>query len=170
MTTHDDNEFSSGFANFSTLTQLMRPISRPLLYTTPSETFLFPRDQDATTSNVQDEGENTLTLEKITAAMREMEVVPQLPRIIESEEMVDRSTIIEDWSLCRSPSRAKRREKRGHRQRVVRYSPPRKDAVRIGNDLYMHPVTALEMRRELSARVELSTDKALALAYMGMRF
>jgi len=43
----------------------------------------------------------------------------------------------EDWSACRSPSRAKRRERLGHPQRVVRGRQP--GAYHAQGKLYVHP-------------------------------
>ena len=156
----NNNDFPSDMA------RMMRPFPS-FLNTTPSETFLFPR-QEVVTSNMADD-ESTLTLEKLTSAMSEMKVAPQLPRIIESDAMVD---IVEDWSKCRSPSRAKRREKRGprFRQRVIRVYVPKKESLMIGGNLYMHPVTAMEMRRKLTAHAERVTDNALYSGYLGMLF
>lgn len=42
-----------------------------------------------------------------------------------------------DWSNCRSPSRAKRRHKRGFQQRVVRFDKP--SSFLLQNKLYVHP-------------------------------
>lgn len=70
-------------------------------------------------------------------------------RIIKSLHMVES---IEDWSRVRSPSRAERRRKMGHRQNVVVRLVPRKDAISIdGGVTYMiHPETAKELDRLMS--------------------
>lgn len=72
-------------------------------------------------------------------------------RVYLSDDMVR-----EDWSRCRSPSRAARRERRGHRQHVVR--TPRTDALVIPTPspgrgvphppptLLMHPQAYRELR------------------------
>ena len=54
---------------------------------------------------------------------------------------INMTETVEDWSRVRSPSRAKRRRKLGHRQNIEWRTVPRKDAFRIGNDLVMHPET-----------------------------
>lgn len=70
-------------------------------------------------------------------------------RIIEDINMVDYR---EDWSQVRSPSRALRRRKRGHRQRIVIRSVPRKDVFVIGNHtMVMHPTVAAELWRMTKA-------------------
>ena len=72
---------------------------------------------------------------------------PPLPRIVES---IYCSDLVEDWSKVRSPSRAKRRRRMGHRQRVTGYRKPWKHATQLPNgDLVMHPVTAQYLRTEL---------------------
>lgn len=52
-----------------------------------------------------------------------------------------------DWSLCRSPSRARRRHKQGHRQHVVWVRPARHCYVFDGR-LYMHPAVGACIRNE----------------------
>jgi len=74
--------------------------------------------------------------------------------VVETLAMVDH---VEDWSGCRSPSRALRRRKQGHPQRVVVRAVPKKEAVQIGNTLYMHPTLAAELRRQLSQDVDAFT-------------
>lgn len=72
-------------------------------------------------------------------------------RIVESWLMVDR---VEDWSRVRSPARARRRMKRGYRQNIDIIETPKKEAISMdgGQTLYMHPVTADVLRREIKAR------------------
>jgi hypothetical protein len=69
-------------------------------------------------------------------------------RIVESWLMVER---IEDWSGVRSPSRARRRLKRGFPQRIVIREVPKKEAISIdgGRTYYMHPITARALREAL---------------------
>ena len=55
-------------------------------------------------------------------------------QIIVSEYLVD---TIEDWSDCRSPSRAKRRLKHGFSQRLKTKSIPKKDAFVFDNKAMM---------------------------------
>ncbi|MEP0149988.1 hypothetical protein [Roseibium sp.] len=57
---------------------------------------------------------------------------------------------IEDWSMVRSPSRAKRRRKRGFPQRIKIRMVPKKDVYQFGRCLIMHP----EMVRELERRID----------------
>lgn len=69
-------------------------------------------------------------------------------RVVESWLMVER---IEDWSGVRSPSRARRRLKRGFPQRIVIREVPKKEAISIdgGITYYMHPVAARALRDAL---------------------
>lgn len=70
-------------------------------------------------------------------------------RIIERADMTDP---VEDWSSVRSPSRARRRMKAGHPQRVRIIHVPKKEAYQMGNTLVMHPVMAAELRRQMAAQ------------------
>lgn len=47
----------------------------------------------------------------------------------------------EDWSGVRSPSRARRRRRQGHPQRIKIVGVPKSEAYRIGDMLVMHPAT-----------------------------
>jgi hypothetical protein len=81
-------------------------------------------------------------------------------RIIEDPGMLDP---YEDWSQVRSPSRAKRRMRRHHRfkkfkqRMIVRYRP-KKEALRLGGALVMHPVMADALRNELRAQGDGKTE------------
>lgn len=55
----------------------------------------------------------------------------------------------EDWSKSRSASRAKRRLKRGFKQRLVVTYEPKNEIYRIGNRLVMHPVTYKEFLKKM---------------------
>lgn len=54
----------------------------------------------------------------------------------------------EDWSEVRSPSRARRRLKRGFKQRIKIRWRPRKDAITIdgGKTYFMHPTVYVALR------------------------
>jgi hypothetical protein len=76
-------------------------------------------------------------------------------RIIEDATMVD---AIEDWSDVRSPSRARRRMRYGHRQNIKIAYVPKKEIYQIGGGFHpvpggpafvMHPVMAEELRRKI---------------------
>lgn len=64
-------------------------------------------------------------------------------QIVESLYMVDR---VEDWSLVRSLSRAKRRRAQGHRQHVRHINVPKPGAMIMGRKAVMHPVVAHQLR------------------------
>lgn len=72
-------------------------------------------------------------------------------RIVESLHMVE---TVEDWSKVRSPSRAARRRKQGHRQNIVVRQVPRKDAISIdgGRTFMVHPEAMKELRRMMPER------------------
>lgn len=69
-------------------------------------------------------------------------------RIIEDWKMTD---AVEDWSRVRSPSRAERRRRQGHRQNIRTTLVPKPDAVSIdgGRTFVMHPETAKEFYRKM---------------------
>lgn len=68
-------------------------------------------------------------------------------RIIEDASLTDP---YEDWSRVRSPGRARRRMKRGHRQNVVIRYRPMEVAYRVGNAFVMHPAMADLLRKQCS--------------------
>jgi hypothetical protein len=69
-------------------------------------------------------------------------------RIIESDLMLD---YVEDWSRVRSPSRAARRRRYGHRQNIKIIASPKPFAISGdgGRTLIMHPAIAHQLRKEL---------------------
>lgn len=72
-------------------------------------------------------------------------------RIIVDDKMLD-----EDWSEVRSPGRARRRMKRGHKQRI-KYSPSMQAVVtgRLGNTTaVMHPAMLERFKAEIKRRNE----------------
>lgn len=69
-------------------------------------------------------------------------------RIIEDLYMVD---TVEDWSGVRSPSRAARRRKQGHKQRIVYRQAPKKTSYRIGDTIVMHPELARALRSRMAS-------------------
>lgn len=70
-------------------------------------------------------------------------------RITENPTMLDRH---EDWSRVRSPSRALRRMRYGHRQNITVTYSPSKQVLQFGDMFVMHPVTARAFRAELSKK------------------
>lgn len=72
-------------------------------------------------------------------------------RIIEDELLVD---TIEDWSGVRSPGRARRRLRQGHRQNIRTVQVPKKGAIAIdgGRTFVVHPAVAAELRRQIAAK------------------
>lgn len=69
--------------------------------------------------------------------------------------------IEEDWSRVRSPARAKRRLKQGHKQNVDIVYVPSKSFYKIGNTIYCHP----ETYKKLQKRIKEVMDKAVADNY-----
>lgn len=57
---------------------------------------------------------------------------------------------VEDWSEVRSPSRARRRRKLGHRQRIRTIHVPDPNVYQMQGSLHMHPETL----RALQAAIE----------------
>lgn len=59
------------------------------------------------------------------------------------------SKTIEDWSKVRSPSRAKRRMKYGHKQNVVYRIVPREEVLVIDNKYFMHTQIYLKFKKQI---------------------
>lgn len=57
----------------------------------------------------------------------------------------------EDWSRVRSPARARRRMRRGHRQNVRYYDAPSPKAMIIDGALYCHTDMVVELKRAAAA-------------------
>lgn len=70
-------------------------------------------------------------------------------------EIVESSLLIEHRQHSRSPARAKRRAKLGHRQCYKEF--PLMKGYQVGNKLIMHPALAASLREELRRRVERSS-------------
>lgn len=79
-------------------------------------------------------------------------------RLIETLDAVE---IVEDWSAVRSPSRAARRRRQGHPQRIKITHKPR--AFQVGDTVYIHPAMAIELRRSLGNQ----RDRDLTNAFLG---
>ncbi len=81
-------------------------------------------------------------------------------RIIEDASLVD---MVEDWSRVRSPSRARRRRKRGFRQNIVMRAAPKPDIYSIdgGRTIVMHPEVARVMKRRMTATADRLIQRAL---------
>jgi hypothetical protein len=69
-------------------------------------------------------------------------------RIIEDPRLTNP---VEDWSRVRSPSRAARRRRQGHRQNIRIVHVPKPDIFSLGNGrtFIMHPTVAAELRRQV---------------------
>jgi hypothetical protein len=83
-------------------------------------------------------------------------------RIVEDASLVD---YVEDWSKVRSPSRARRRLKRGIRKSLPMKAVPNKTVYSIDNGrvLVMHPEVARAMERQLTAQIDRMTEQATIL-------
>lgn len=58
----------------------------------------------------------------------------------------------DDWSRVRSPSRARRRMRRGFRQNNRTIQVPMRSALQMNGALYMHPETFKAVRAEIEVR------------------
>lgn len=78
-------------------------------------------------------------------------------RIIESDRMVD---LVEDWSAVRSPGRARRRRRQGHRQNIVVRLVPKREALQLPNgDIVMHPARVAELQRKMAESTRRLVDR-----------
>ena len=87
-------------------------------------------------------------------------------RVLESEHMTE---VIEDWTNVRSPGRARRRMRQGHKQRVEHHTVPRRDVVSIdgGRTLICHPALMREIGKALSYSMEKRMDVLLTQSIFG---
>ncbi|WP_262027168.1 hypothetical protein [Microvirga sp. Mcv34] len=60
--------------------------------------------------------------------------------------------LVEDWSRVRSPSRAARRRRQGHRQNIARVQVPKPDVFMVGNIMVGHPETIAKVLAAASPR------------------
>ena len=65
------------------------------------------------------------------------------------KESIHATELVQDWSKCRSPSRAKRRHAKGIRTRLVEYRKPA--GYMVGGTLIAHPEFIKELKRHTSA-------------------
>jgi hypothetical protein len=88
-------------------------------------------------------------------------------RIVEDERAHD---LIEDWSRVRSPSRAARRLRQGHRQNIRIAARPAAYTIDGGRTVIMHPTLAAELRRQVAARIDATAKSVMADAISGRRW
>lgn len=80
-------------------------------------------------------------------------------KLIESLHMVD---TVEDWSGVRSPSRARRRRKQGHRQNIRYITVPKPDLLTTADGtIYGHPETIRVLMEKLGEGMRAKTDDIL---------
>lgn len=77
-------------------------------------------------------------------------------KIIEDPNLTE---TIEDWSHVRSPSRAARRLRQGHRQNIIYRTVPKPNGFVFGDTLVIHPDTARQLREMLEKRIEAEIDR-----------
>lgn len=104
--------------------------------------------------------DGTITSATIANWKSMMAAVPIAPRIVENSLLMES---YEDWSQVRSPSRARRRMKLGHRQRVRYLQRPMRKGFEIDGVIYVHPEILREMKRSLAKRI----DRDLEASFMG---
>lgn len=79
-------------------------------------------------------------------------------RIVETIHMVD---TVEDWSDVRSPSRAARRRRQGHKQRIKFMTVPKPYGIESNGVLFVHPDTARQIRETIKLEARSLTDYAM---------
>lgn len=80
-------------------------------------------------------------------------------QIIENESLVNH---VQDWSGCRSYSRARRRLKMGHRQNVKIVAVPKEPFfLKSQNTFFVHPIVADQIRRQIAAQQAKYMDDAI---------
>lgn len=66
---------------------------------------------------------------------------------------------VEDWSGVRSPSRAIRRRRQGHRQNIVNRTVPDPKAYLVGGVFHMHPDMLAEVQRRAATRAAIPQEE-----------
>ncbi|WP_147079920.1 hypothetical protein [Methylobacterium haplocladii] len=87
-------------------------------------------------------------------------------RIIEDASLTE---TVEDWSEVRSPSRAARRRRQGHRQRIRYVQRPKPGGYAIDGALVMHPETWRAVRDQLSFKADGNMNRTMMNAFAGRR-
>ena len=86
--------------------------------------------------------------------------------LIESDLLVDGP--FEDWSEVRSPGRARRRRRRGYRQRIRLYYRPSENLVQLPDgSLVGHPQTLARLRAMIGAEISRKADQIFTDAILG---
>lgn len=106
---------------------------------------------------------STLTLDDLKAAMEKLKALPPTPPapvIMETSRLLVIAG--EDWSKVRSPGRARRRRKQGHRQNIVTIWKPDPTIYKIDGKMVMHPAIAAQLRAEIAKRQNDDLEKTIA--------
>jgi len=85
--------------------------------------------------------------------------------VVTSEFLVDD---VEDWSKVRSPGRAERRRRQGHRQNIVIRQVPSRDVYQFEGTLFMHPQMLSELRRQVADNMSAAVDRMYSNALKGL--
>lgn len=89
-------------------------------------------------------------------------------RLIADPHMVD---VVEDWSEVRSPSRAARRLRQDHRQRIRYREVPKPDIIHLPGEGVMvaHPETIAKLNARLEVTMTRRREKQALNALFGRR-
>lgn len=80
-------------------------------------------------------------------------------------ESLNATTLEQDWSRCRSPSRSRRRHMRGIRTRLIEVRKPA--CYQLGNVLYMHPDMLKQVKERTAQSMTNSIESRLVSAFYG---
>lgn len=130
------------------------------------------RDRGHTSDQVTLPGARRDPSPDMMSTIREMasRVEVQSTRTVDAVRILEDPLMVvsrEDWSDVRSPSRAARRRRQGHPQRIRYVVQPMREVWTIdgGNTLVMHPSLAEELRakeREMSSRISQESEAILS--------
>lgn len=128
------------------------------------------------TAMLPDPGKSEVTFGMVAAAQRQLDRMTQsvftrrsmLPipgvKIIESELM---TITVEDWSGVRSPSRARRRMKRGHRQNIRYVQAPDPKLIYSNEGIFGHPATIAKVLQGISVKKSANVEDTLLKGMFG---
>lgn len=74
---------------------------------------------------------------------------------------------VEDWTRVRSPSRARRRMRQGHRQNMRTIEVPSKDVIidKSSGTMYAHPATIEAITQEMAIKFERAAEAMMLDGY-----
>ena len=110
----------------------------------------------------------TITIDTIRAARDQLRGIGVWQGDLQWTESPHLTITIEDWSEVRSPSRAERRRRQGHPQRIRCQTVPDPKFYQFGNTITAHPATMQKFRDQMAKRVNDRIESAVLGSIYGI--